>query len=210
MRKFLIFGLLATTTLIAPLCFAAEQTREVPEFKTISSQGAYRLVINVGQKQSVIVTADDAELARVVTKVIGDELVISMPDTKNYKASDKIKISIRVAHLEKFTLEGVGSTTLNNISGERFEVNYQGVGNLIANGKVKQFVLNAEGVGSLNARELEAEHVDVKLEGVGSAKVRATESLLARVEGIGSLTYYGRPARVAKTVDGIGSVRAGE
>ncbi len=48
------------------------------------------------------------------------------------------------------------------------------------------------------------------LEGVGSTSVRASETLNATVNGIGSLTYYGRPARVNKTVGGIGSVSAGD
>ena len=77
-------------------------------------------------------------------------------------------------------------------------------------GKVQTFVLKAEGVGAVNARELDAQHVDVSLQGVGSAQVRATESLRAKLEGIGSLTYYGNPKRVSKQVEGIGRVASGE
>ena len=65
-------------------------------------------------------------------------------------------------------------------------------------------------MGSKNARDLDAQHVDVSLEGVGSLKVRATESLRAKVEGIGSLTYYGKPSRIIKLVDGIGKISAGD
>ena len=58
--------------------------------------------------------------------------------------------------------------------------------------------------------EQDAQIVDARLAGVGSAKVRASESLTARVEGIGSLTYYGKPAKVTKSADGIGTVHAAE
>jgi hypothetical protein len=45
---------------------------------------------------------------------------------------------------------------------------------------------------------------------VGSVALYASESLNADVGGIGSLTYYGNPKRVSKSVSGIGSVQAGK
>lgn len=206
MKKWLLIGLVA----VAPWAYATEVTREVPEFKSIRSEGAYKLVVNVGKPQSLVLRADDEWLAKLVTKVVGDELVISMPDVKNYKFSEAVTVTINVPVLNKFQMEGAGSSDLNNISGERFQMSYQGVGRLMASGKVQNLVMRMEGVGSVNTRDLDAQNVDVRLEGVGSAKVRASESLNARVDGIGSLTYYGNPAKVTKRVDGIGSVRAGD
>lgn len=206
MRKFLCIGLLATT----PWAFAAQEARELPEFKSIKSQGVYTLVVTAGQKQSVMVNGDESALARLTTTVVGDELVIAMPEKKSFGWSDRIAITITVPELTRMHLEGVGGTTLKQLAGESFELTYQGVGSTTVDGKVRHFVLRAEGVGTLNARELDAQIVDARLAGVGSAKVRASESLTARVEGIGSLTYYGKPAKVTKSADGIGTVHAAE
>jgi len=206
MRKFLCIGLLATT----PWAFAAQEARELPEFKSIKSQGVYTLVVTAGQKQSVMVNGDESALARLSTTVVGDELVIAMPEKKSFGWSDRIAITITVPELARMHLEGVGGTTLKQLAGESFELTYQGVGSTTVDGKVRHFVLRAEGVGTLNARELDAQIVDARLAGVGSAKVRASESLTARVEGIGSLTYYGKPAKVTKSADGIGTVHAAE
>ena len=206
MRKFLCIGLLATT----PWAFAAQEARELPEFKSIKSQGVYTLVVTAGQKQSVMVNGDESALARLTTTVVGDELVIAMPEKKSFGWSDRIAITITVPELTRMHLEGVGGTTLKQLAGESFELTYQGVGSTTVDGKVRHFVLKAEGVGTLNARELDAQIVDARLAGVGSAKVRASESLTARVEGIGSLTYYGKPAKVTKSADGIGTVHAAE
>ena len=210
MKKWFKTWLAASLVVASPLVFAAQETREVPEFKAIRSEGAYKLVVNVGKPQSVVLSADEDVLARLATKVVGEELVISMPEVKNYKYSDKVTITIDVPTLTKFQMEGAGTSTLNNLSGERFQMNSQGVGRVAANGKVQNLVMRMEGVGSVNTRDVDAQNVDVKLEGVGSAKVRASESLNARVDGIGSLTYYGNPPKVTKRVDGIGSVRAGD
>jgi hypothetical protein len=104
----------------------------------------------------------------------------------------------------------VGDTTLNGLGGENFELNYQGVGKLTANGKVQKLVLKAKGVGAIDAHALYAQSVDASLEGVGSVSVRASKSLNAKVQGIGSLSYYGKPAQLAKSIEGIGSIRAAD
>ena len=193
--------------------WAGDQTRNVGAFTSISSQGAYKMTVNVGQKQSVVLSGSDAALARIDTKVMDGVLTVSMSErnrSSNSHDVDDVRVSINVEQLSQFQMEGAGKTDINNISAERFRLNYQGVGLLKATGKVQTFVLKAEGVGPVNARELDAQHVDVSLQGVGSAQVRATESLRAKLEGIGSLTYYGNPKRVSKQVEGIGRVASGE
>jgi hypothetical protein len=189
---------------------AAQETRELPVFTSISTQGAYKLVVTAGQPQSVVVTADEDQLPKLITKVVGDNLVISMPDEKNFKWKDKVSIVIGVAQLNRFQLEGVGNTTLNQLAGEEFFLKYQGVGTMTLNGKVQRFTARVEGVGTVNARELDARFVDARLEGIGSAKVRASETLNVKVEGLGSVTYYGNPAHVTKTAEGFGSIRAAD
>lgn len=207
MRTLLITALLAAS---APLAFAGQETRDLPPFQAITTQGAYKLVVTAGQPQSVVISGDEALMARLVTKVVDGNLLITTLDDKNFKWKDKLSISIGVAQLNKFQMEGVGDTTLNQLAGDEFQLRYQGVGSVNANGKVQRFVLKAEGVGHVNARDLDAKSVDARLEGLGSVKVRASESLNARVEGLGSLTYYGRPARITKSAEGIGSVSAGD
>ena len=65
MRKFLCIGLLAAT----PWAFAAQEARELPDFKSIRSQGVYTLVVTAGQKQSVVVNGDESLLAKLSTTV---------------------------------------------------------------------------------------------------------------------------------------------
>lgn len=192
--------------------WAAEQTRDVPAFDSITSQGAFRVTVNVGQKQAVVISGSDAALAKIDAKVVDGVLILASNERKQSinNHDDDVRVSINVEQLKQFRLEGAGKTELNNLAGEEFRLNYQGVGLLKANGKVQKLTIKAEGVGSINTRDLDAKHVDVSLEGVGSVKVRATESLRAKLEGIGSLTYYGNPRRISKSVDGIGSVSAGD
>ncbi len=205
-RKPILIACLA----VAPLAMAATDTRELPAFSGITSQGAYKLVVTVGPKQSVVLNGDADLLAKIKTTVHGDQLLIAMPEKTNIRWDDRVNITITVPQLNAYQFEGAGTSTLNNLSGEHFRLNYQGVGSLTATGQVQRFVLRAQGVGSLDAKGLNARHVDARLEGVGSAEVRASESLTAKVEGVGSLTYYGKPARMTKSVEGVGRVTAGD
>ncbi len=194
---------------LAP-AYAADQARELAEFKSINSTGAFSVVVNVGQKQSVVVSGSDAVLARVGTQVVDGVLLLSTTERTHFSGDDKARIVINVQRLDQYRMEGAGKTDLNNVQGERFKLYYQGVGMLRVSGKVQTFILDAEGVGAIDARDLVAQHADVSLQGVGSVQVRATESLRAKVDGIGSLTYFGKPSRISKSVDGIGHIAAGE
>jgi hypothetical protein len=112
--------------------------------------------------------------------------------------------------LKAFRVEGAGLAELNNISGDRVDIQFEGAGRLVANGKVKMLKLNAQGVGDIDTKALLAQHANVNFEGIGRVKVYASERLDATVEGMGSLNYYGDPKTVNKTAEGIGSVKAGD
>jgi len=204
----LISALLICST--SSVAFADEQTRNLPAFKSIKTRSAFSLVVEVGKSQSVQVKGNEKFVNNIITEVIGEELVISYKEKNTVKINDNSQVIISIPELSRFKMEGAGKTTLNNLSGPHFALSYEGAGMLVANGKVKSFTLRAEGVGLVETKNLIAEQVDARIEGIGSVSVNASDSLNASVQGIGSLTYYGRPRSVSKSVDGIGSVRAGD
>lgn len=207
MRRTLILASL----LLASSAYADEQTRDLPGFTSIKSRSAFNLVVEVGKTQSVTVRGDEKFIAGVTTEVIGNELVLTTRDNKrNIRISDGDQVVVTVPELSKFKMEGAGTTTLNKLSGPRFDIHYEGVGMLSANGKVKTLNLRAHGVGMVDTKDLLTEQADVKVEGIGAVKVNASDTLRASVQGIGSLTYYGHPRNVRREVDGIGSVSAGD
>jgi hypothetical protein len=210
MRKIFISCLTMSLVLSASIASAGEQVRKVSPFSTIRTQGALIVEVEVGSAHSITVKGDDKFLAKVVTDVAGDELLISYKEKKNIHISDELKVIITMPALSKFKMEGAGMTTVKKLSGDYFELLYEGVGVLKMSGKVKTFRLKAQGVGYVDAKELIAENVDASVEGVGSVDVYATEKLKANVQGIGSLNYFGRPKTINKTVEGLGGVNAGK
>ena len=76
------------------------------------------------------------------------------------------------------------------------------------NGSVGHLRLNAQGVGEVVARDLVAQDADVSFMGIGDVSVHAKKRLNASVQGLGNLTYYGKPQSVSRSVTGIGNVTA--
>ncbi|MYM70243.1 DUF2807 domain-containing protein [Pseudoduganella sp. FT55W] len=189
---------------------AAEATRTLPGFIAINAKGAFAMKVEVGKKQSVVVSGEDKFVSLLKTEVIDNELQISLPEKQFSSSKGAPTITITVPSLSRVKVEGAGETLLNNVNTDRLDISYLGAGHLAANGKVKYLRLAAKGVGEVDTRKLQAERVDVQFEGVGNISVYASELLNAVAKGIGGLTYYGHPKTVNKDVAGIGSVKAGD
>ena len=198
--------------LLASACAsAAEQTRPLPAFDAVSTQGPINMVVEVGQAQSFVLKGDDKFISSIETRVVGGKLLITFPKNKKNEMNinSDSKILIGMPALRAFHVEGAGSAELRNINGDSIDIGFQGAGRLVASGKVKFMKLNAQGVGDVDTKALLAQRADVRFEGIGAVKVYASERLDASVQGMGSLDYFGNPRVVNKTVEGIGSVRAG-
>lgn len=190
-----------------------EQSRPVGDFQSIRSEGAWSLDVKVGPPPSLKIKADDNLLPLIETRVDKGELSIRFKDESHsisLKNSSTLRIEVTVPKLTAYQHEGAGKTVFHGLNGGPFAINYEGAGLITASGQVERLSVQASGAGSLDLDQLKARHVTVSLAGVGTVSVYASESLTAAVDGIGSLTYYGKPAKLSKAVSGIGSIRAGD
>ncbi|MBC3861614.1 DUF2807 domain-containing protein [Undibacterium jejuense] len=207
--------ILTTVAMSLTLCFlstnvlADEQIRNVSSFNIINTQSACKIIVEVGKTQSITLRGDTQFIEKFSTIVVGNELTIS-DKSKRLKITDADQIIITVPELKKFNFQGAGSTKINNLNSDNFELLYEGAGSLTANGKVSHLTIRSQGVGSIDTKDVSAQEVDVRGEGIGSISVTAFEKLNATLQGIGSLTYYGHPRTIKKSVEGIGSIKAGD
>ena len=211
MRHALTFSL-AAATLFALQAQAAEETRSVAPFSTISNSGPVNLHIEVGKAQSVRVSGSDELVSDLETDVVGNELRLHVRrDTTSFNRNhDSLNVTITVPQLTAFTMGGAGETTITHMSGDSLEVRFGGAGSFKADGTVKSLVMHVGGVGSIDTRELHAETATVAVGGVGSVKVWASDRLDASLGGVGSLTYYGDPKTVNTNGGGLGSISKGK
>lgn len=201
--------------LAAALSFAAtahadDQVRTMPAFTAISVQGPISIVVDAGKTQSLTLRGDARFLRDVTSEVVDGQLRLSVREKKNVSWHGDPRVVITVPALRAVEVEGAGEIRLNQIRGERLDVNYRGAGSMNINGDVKTFKMQAEGVGEVDAKALAANDVDIRFRGIGDVKVTAKNRLDAVVQGMGKVTYYGKPRSVNKSASGIGSVEAGD
>lgn len=201
---------LAAALSITASAHADEQVRNAPAFTSISVHGPISITVDAGKTQSVTVRGDARFINELKSEVVNGELRLRIDDKKTRSRHGEQRVVITMPALSALEVEGAGEIKLNAIRGERLDVNYRGAGSMGINGEVKTFRMKAEGVGEVDAKALLASDVDVSFRGVGDVKVTARNRLDAVVQGLGDLTYYGKPRTVNKSASGIGSVRAGD
>lgn len=200
---------LAAALLLACTAQADDQVRSVSPFTSMNVQGAINVEVKAGAAQSLTVRGDDDFVNGLVSEVVNGELRVHMRDKRFKTTRHEQRIIVTVPALQAFSAEGAGEIRLDNIRGERFDVDYRGAGSMRLAGEVRSFRMKAEGVGEVNAKALVADKVDVRFKGIGDVQVHARQELDAVVQGMGSLTYFGKPPVVNKSASGLGSVKAG-
>lgn len=173
-------------------------------FTSVTSEGTFDVEITVGPQQSVNFEGQEKTLKRISVKVVNGELQLSGP--KDMVPGDEFVITMPSLH--SFKGKGIGEVEIKQVRGDKLDLIYEGAGSLEASGSIKDLRLTGIGVGKIDTEKLHAENADVNFQGVGKAEVYASKQLNAKFQGIGTLTYYGNPATVNKSGDGIGSIHA--
>jgi hypothetical protein len=209
MRRLVLSSLLLPFFL-APLAQGAESARALAPFRAIAIKGPVNIEVHAGQAQSVKVLGRPEFTSRVVTSVQGEELKIEFNGKRDVSMKDGDRIVVTVPSLVKCIVEGAGQVVIDNVKEDRLDLQFQGAGRLEAKGAAKWLRLKAQGVGEVTTQYLKAERADINFEGIGDVKVHASQTLNAVVRGMGSLTYFGRPKTLNKSVQGIGDVKPGD
>jgi hypothetical protein len=184
---------------------AATQTRRLAPFSSVELAGGNNIVIRVGEKQSVVVKADDNLLNRVTTNVKSGALVIGNTPG-SLAAKSPMSVEVNVPSLNALALTGSGNIMVSGIKTESLTVNLSGSGNLFGSGTATSFEITVSGVGNARFTQLLANKVHALLSGSGAIFVTATKSLDASVSGSGTILYAGNPQDVTKSVTGSGAI----
>ena len=190
---------------------ARTESRNLGEFSSIHAEGMGTLDVEVRSSltsRSVELTSDDNLIGLLATEV--RDGVLEVTPTVNISPSTGMRLKVSVPSLAGIHLEGANHLNLNIDSPGEFTLHIEGAGKVKAAGKVGSLIIHSEGAGTIDAAELVAGTVDVRIEGAGRARVNATETLKASIEGAGVITYSGDPKTVDRNIEGIGRIaRAG-
>ena len=184
---------------------AATQTRDLSAFHSVELAGGNNVVIHVGEKQSVVVKADDNLLGHVTTKVQSGKLVIGNTPG-SLAAKSPMSVVVTVPTLSELTLAGGGNIVVSGLKAESLAVSLSGGGNVTGSGTARSLDVTLSGSGNAWFTRLPATDVRAVLSGSGTIQVTATKSLDASVPGSGTIIYSGNPQDVTKSVTGSGVI----
>lgn len=199
-------ALMAAVALGGQAAVAEEATdsRDLDTFTRIVIKGAVDISVMVSQSTQVVeVTTDSRYLDRVETEVDGDTLTISQKG-RRWHGRD-LEISISMATLNAFIIDGAADVEVTGIDSEEFELIVNGAGDIDLEGSCVSAHYEINGAGDLDASELKCEAVRIEINGAGDADLFASESIVAFLNGIGDVEVYGNPSSVKPRIRGFGS-----
>ena len=182
----------------------ASEPRSVPAFQAVELAGTLEVDVTVGKAQTVQVSGEADLLAKVTTVVKDGVLVVDTE--RNMKRRHHLHVSVTVPALSSVALSGTGEMKIAGIANQSFAMSLPGTGELSVTGSTSSLRVVVDGTGQISAKDLAARSAKVEVNGTGSATLRVTESLEANVTGTGSIDVHGKPARVKKSVSGVGSI----
>ena len=186
----------------------ATQVRDVAAFQSVDLAGSNNVVIRVGEKQSVVVRADDNLLDRVTTEVRSGQLVIAnTPGGLTTKSPMSVEVSVPT--LNVLMLTGSGNIVVDGIEADSLKVTLPGSGTLTGSGSATRLDVTVSGSGTVQFTQLVANDVRAVVGGSGSIFITATNSLDASVSGSGAILYTGNPQDVTKSITGTGAITGG-
>jgi hypothetical protein len=203
-----IFGGSSGSTAEKGSGIAATEIRDVASFGGVELAGSNNVTIRVGEKQAVVVHADDNLLDRVMTEVHADNLVIGNTPG-SFTTGSPMSVEVSVPSLTAVSLTGSGNISVSGIDADDLTVLLSGSGVLSGSGTATQLDVTLTGSGEAQLEQVIASDVQALVSGSGQILVTATRSLDAAVPGSGQIVYGGNPEAVTESVTGSGAITAG-
>jgi hypothetical protein len=182
---------------------ATTEYRELAPFAAVELAGANTVTVRVGLAQSVAVTGDDNLVEHVTTTVRSGSLFIA--DYGTFTTEAPMTVAVSVPSLDRVTLSGSGTVTVEGVKSTDFTADLSGTGTLEVSGSVDRVTAVLSGLGTVALRGLVAHDAIARLEGTGDVSVHATSALVATLTGTGSIAYSGSPSVTAHNT-GTGSI----
>ena len=207
------------------------EEREIGHVTEVDLQSFGSVHIELGERESLRIEAEDNLLRYIETEVSGSRLEIKHRRGTRLLNKMPIDYFLTVRELDEVSVSGAGNVDVAGVSTDRFRVKLSGAGNVqvealeadslqvtisgagglaIQEGEVQAQEVVISGAGDYNARGMDSRECVVRLSGMGSATVFARERLDVTISGAGSVRYVGDP-EVEQQVSGVGRVqRIGE
>lgn len=200
-----------------------EENREVNSFDAIDISGSFKIYLLQGNKESLIIEADDNLMQYIQTSVRGGRLYLDTRGMRFYDA--KLTAHITVKNLEDIKASGAvkvinespldfdrlsiglsGAADVDlELYGDNMELRISGAAKTNFSGSVENMFIKLSGAAKLNAGNLDCETMDIGISGAGAATVNVSKKIKANISGAGHIKYFGDP-EIDSSISGAGKL----
>jgi hypothetical protein len=185
------------------------ETRNVSGFTGVTFSSFGTLNITQTGTESLTISADDNLLPLLTSNVSNNTLFLGAKPGNSVTPTKPIVYTLTVKNLNNITLSGAGKVNATNIKTSALNITLSGAGNMTISGSASSQTALVSGLGSYSGKGFPTDSAQVTISGAGSATITVNKDLTAIVSGAGSVTYYGSPSQVTKTISGAGSIKQG-
>ncbi|MDI3260379.1 MAG: DUF2807 domain-containing protein [Sinobacteraceae bacterium] len=182
------------------------EERTLPPFDKIKLETAGEFEVTVGAPQRLSVYAAAQAIERIETRVENGTLIVAR-SVSTFDRTPRFILSLPALRQVEID-DGGGRFRVHGLNGGTFSLNCDGAADFAADGAVDALDVEVDGAARVDTRALKARTVKVRLDGAGLVKVYASDSLDARLEGLGAIRYAGAPKEVRQAIDGLGKIEA--
>ncbi len=190
-----------------------KQERNVSDFDKLEMSGAFDVIVKQGDKERLVIEADENIMSYIETKVENGTLSVDMKNEFHYNHSKTPKIYLFVKSLIsvessgenkiyssgtitandfKIDVSGVGKIDMTIETGN-LHVESSGVSDIELKGKAESVKIEISGAGDVKALEFVVNNCNIEISGTGNASVNVSDKLDVSISGIGKVSYKGSP-----------------
>jgi hypothetical protein len=180
--------------------FEASETRSLPSFERVIVAGDLNVLVVSGGGHAVALKGGADDLAAVKTVVKDGALVIQGGGNSG------LRVAVSAGDLKGFTIDGAGEASLQRLKSLTFDLDMAGAAKVAAAGSCGKATFHLSGAGTLNAHDLQCDEVEIIVDGAGTARVSAAKRLKIKINGLGQVTYAGKPDNIERSISGLGRI----
>jgi len=185
---------------------AKTETRSVSHFTAINLTSIGTLTVEQARKDSLTITADSAILPLITSTVADDTLTLSVKAGASLGTPTQLSYKVTVKDLKALSLTGAGAILATDINTTALAVSMNGVGKMTISGQADNQTVNISGAATYDGTTFATKTTTASITGVSHVIVRVSNTLNARVNGLGTIEYIGSP-QLTQTIQGGGAVR---
>ncbi|VAV98690.1 hypothetical protein MNBD_ALPHA02-2174, partial [hydrothermal vent metagenome] len=200
-----LWAVMATVGLTAP-AVADSKDMTLNDFSKIKVYAPVDVDVAVGKKQSFSMEGRSEDLAKLVIEVRDNSLIIKK--RKHSGRIKKVKITVALADLTKFIINGSSDAKIRNVDSKEFKLAINGSGNVVFGGKSAELEVEINGSGNVASKSFDARQVSAEINGSGDISLAGKcDNLKISISGSGDFSGRGLTcSKVKARISGSGDV----